>query len=299
MEVKRSFIIGDSWLYYKIYSGAKTSDTVLTDIINPVVSSLIEDKIVEKWFFIRYRDPKHHIRVRFNYHTPENLYKIIDKLQPYLEQLVNQDLIWKVQTDSYHRELERYGANTMEHSETLFYYDSELIVNFLEMIEGDEGEELRWKFALRCIDTLLKTFKYTLVEKINLLERLKNGFGQEFGMNRFLKKQLDDKYRNERTKIELFLNLETEEPQEYSEILNILNSYKNNINPIAETILNHKKLETLLLNLDDLLSSYIHMTMNRLFKSNNRMHEMVCYDFMYRYYKSALARHKSKSKKNA
>ena len=41
---------------------------------------------------------------------------------------------------------------------------------------------------------------------------------------------------------------------------------------------------------DDYVRSIIHMTMNRLFRSKNRLYEMVIYDFLFRYYQSALAR---------
>lgn len=287
---KRSFILGDEWIYYKIYSGAKTSDLVLTDIIKPVADFLIKESIIDKWFFIRYADPKHHIRLRFHYKNPKAVCEIINKLQPLFSQYTNEDLIWKIQTDTYNRELERYGYNTMELSETIFFHDSETVSNFLSLIEGDEGEELRWLFGLRMIDALLDCFSFSIDYKLKLLNRLKTGFGNEFGMNRFLKKQLDDKYRQERKKIEDFFSLDEQKTHDFLPILKVLSKYKSTISPLAEELVHlnsHKKLEV---ELENLLSSYIHMTMNRLFKSKNRIHELVCYDFLYRFYKSMIAR---------
>ena len=43
-----------------------------------------------------------------------------------------------------------------------------------------------------------------------------------------------------------------------------------------------------------LMGSYIHMLINRLFKSKQRLHEMVIYDFLFRYYKSEIAKKKYK-----
>ena len=114
---------------------------------------------------------------------------------------MEQDIIWKVQLDTYNRELERYGANTMELSESLFCHDSWATLQFLDLIEGDEGERLRWLYGLRAIDGLLEAFQYNIGEKLQLMERLKIGFGQEFNMSRPLKKQLDGKYRKERERI--------------------------------------------------------------------------------------------------
>ncbi len=289
---KRSFILGEEWLYYKIYSGAKTSDLILTDVIKPIVESFLKKKIIDKWFFIRYADPKHHIRLRFHFQNLDKIGEIITCLQPALNEYMTEDLIWKIQTDTYNRELERYGIKTMELSEALFFHDSEAIASFLSLIEGDEGEELRWLYGLRMIDSLLNCFSYSADHKVNLLERLKTGFGVEFGMNRFLKKQLDNKYRQERKKIEDFLVFDALQTQDYLPILQVLTKYKNAISPIADKFIHLNSLKKLEMDLNDLLSSYIHMNINRLFKSKNRVHELVCYDFLYRYYRSIIARNK-------
>jgi len=289
-NTQRNFIIGDSWLYYKIYTGSKTSDTILTEIIKPITNKLLKDKIIDKWFFIRYADPKHHIRVRFHYDNPEYIGHIINALYSAFKTFIDQDLIWKMQIDTYQREIERYGSNTIDIGETLFYYDSKMIVNFLDLIEGDDGGKLRWLFSIRAIDSLLNSFKYKIEEKKNLLEDLSIGFKNEFGATKHLRKQLNDKYRKEGDKLQNFMALTIENNQGYLIILELLKEKEIDIEDIDITILNHHNKGSLELNLNNLMSSYIHMLMNRIFKSKNRLHEMVCYDFLYRYYKSMIAR---------
>lgn len=291
-EIQRNFILGDSWLYYKIYTGPKTSDVVLIDIIKRAVESLKSKKIVDKWFFIRYADPKHHLRVRFHYSNSNHLGEIINELCFYLKDFVDQDLIWKIQTDTYQREMERYGSKTIELSEELFFYDSKMIVEFIDLIEGEEGSELRWLFALRAIDSFLSCFHYEIEEKLLLFDMLKTGFGNEFGMSRLLKKQLDEKYRKERKKIEEFMTFKKNEKPDYDPILFLIGEKEKKVEKIAKKILNFNNEENLEMDLNDLMGSYVHMFMNRLFTSKNRLHEMVCYDFLYRYYKSTIARKK-------
>ncbi|MCL2738922.1 MAG: hypothetical protein FWE30_05695, partial [Bacteroidales bacterium] len=59
--------------------------------------------------------------------------------------------------------------------------------------------------------------------------------------------------------------------------------------PIAGQIMEHvEKGEKL----NALLSSYTHMMMNRWFRSKQRMHEAVVYDFLLKYYKYRSARNK-------
>ncbi|WP_394750050.1 thiopeptide-type bacteriocin biosynthesis protein [Spongiimicrobium salis] len=295
-EARYNFCVGSEWLYYKIYTGHKTADLVLTEIFKPISEQLMQEGIIDKWFFIRYGDPKHHLRIRFHCTDKIGVGKIIARYYDPLSQFLEQDLIWKIQLDTYNREIERYGQNTMELSETLFCYDSAIVVQFLDIIEGDEGEELRWLFGLRAIDHLLNCFMYLLEEKLVLMEGLKTGFGKEFGMSRPLKKQLDDKYRKKRSIIEQFMTFTKESHPDYELILEILKINGEKMKPIAQQILYFRNKEQLHVNFNDLMSSYIHMLMNRLFKSKNRLNEMVCYDFLYRYYKSIYARKKISTK---
>ncbi|WP_405208652.1 thiopeptide-type bacteriocin biosynthesis protein [Aquimarina sp. LLG6339-5] len=292
VDVQRSFIIGSEWLYYKIYTGPKTSDLILTDIIKPIAAHLLEKGIIDKWFFIRYNDPKHHIRVRFHYNKPENIAEVINTLYGSLKEFSDEDLIWKIQLDTYQREVERYGAETMSISEELFFLDSRMIVDFLDMIDGDEGEELRWLFGVRAIDQLLLDFGYNEDDKLALLERLKTGFGVEFGMNKGLKKQMDKKFRNERDKIKNFLSFERDSDPDYAPIIDALDEKSISSKDLVKEILTIVDKNQL----DDMMSSYIHMLMNRLFRSKNRLHEMVLYDLLYRTYKVAWGIRKFKNK---
>jgi thiopeptide-type bacteriocin biosynthesis protein len=294
--VQRIFTVGSKWLYYKIYTGHKTADLILTQIIKPKIEDFIKQGLIDKWFFIRYADPKHHLRIRFLCSDTNNIGKIITGLHGPLDHFMEQDLIWKIQLDTYQRELERYGANTMELSETLFYHDSNSIIQFLDLIEGDEGEQLRWLYALRSIDYLFDSFKYSLEEKLVFIDSLKTGFGREFGMSRPLKKQLDYKYRKERDNIEAFMTFTEESEPDYEPILAILDTKKRALQPLIEQILNLKEKGKPKLELNNLINSYIHMLMNRTFKSKNRLNEMVCYDYLYRFYNTQMAIKKIKFK---
>ncbi|MET0943959.1 MAG: thiopeptide-type bacteriocin biosynthesis protein [Flavobacterium sp.] len=288
-KIQRSFIVGDNWVYFKIYTGTKTADSILVEIINPLTAILIEQKIIDKWFFIRYGDPKNHLRVRLHCIDRSDINKVMSLMMPHFDHLIKEDLIWKLQTDTYQRELERYGENTMELSEEMFFHDSSLIINALELI-GGEDDELRWLFALRSIDNLLNNFKFSTEKKLMIFEHLKNGFAMEFGVKKDVNKQIDFKYRNHRNQIEEILSANKESSSVFFHLIDILDVFNNSIKPIAEQILEFNNKDLLMVELNSLLISYIHMSMVRLFKSKNRLHELVIYDFLYRYYKSCKAR---------
>ncbi len=287
-DIQRSFILGEEWLYYKVYTGPNTADFILGNIVKPITDNLLKKGWIDKWFFIRYADPKEHLRIRFHLTHLDYLGKIVLLITPHLKDLIHKDLIWKIQTDTYHREIERYGANTIVEAESLFFYDSIMISTLISMIEGDEGEEIRWLFGLKAIDNLLDSFRYTETQKIELLHNLKVNFRSEFHESKTLNNQIKDKYRDKRKEIEGFMTVEASNMTDYQPLFDILNEKCTGISSVVESIFSkeHKK------DLNDLLASYIHMLMNRLFKSKNRIHEMICYDFLHRYYMSERARKK-------
>ncbi|WP_299768557.1 thiopeptide-type bacteriocin biosynthesis protein [uncultured Dokdonia sp.] len=292
-NTQRTFIPGDSWVYYKIYTGTKTADIVLAEAIKPITEELFQKGHIDQWFFIRYADPKHHIRVRFHYKDADAIGVIMKTVYAHLHAFAKADLIWKIQLDTYNREIERYGEEHIEAAEQLFSHESDMIVNFLDMVDGEEGEELRWLFSIRALDTMLADFDYSEDQKLAFMERLKTGFGQEFGMNKFLKKQLDEKFRSKREKITFFIDFKAEDRPEYQPLLELLayksEKSKTTIEALKKSASNEK--------IDAYLGSYAHMLMNRMFRSKNRLHEMVVYDLLYRHYKVAWGIRTFKNKK--
>lgn len=292
-NLQRTFILGDQWLYYKFYTGPKTADIILTRMVKPMAETLLESGDIDKWFFIRYADPKLHSRVRFRITSPEALLKSILQVNMLSKPFIEQDLIWKIQVDSYQREVERYGVESMDLSETLFFHDSRMIVDMLDMIEGDEGERIRWMFGLRAADSLLEDFRYSMEEKYDLVTRLRENFGREFGMNRSLKDQLEKKFRADRKEIEELMDPSKDSESVMFPLFQMISRKSRDIQPITGEILelyNNKEPNPFFL--DDLMSSFSHMMVNRLFKSKQRLHELVIYDFLHRYYKSEIARRK-------
>ncbi|HAS41965.1 MAG TPA: hypothetical protein DCS93_15900 [Microscillaceae bacterium] len=288
---QRSFITGDHWLYYKIYTGPKTSDLILTQVIKPLAELLANNQVISQWFFIRYADPHHHLRLRFYLPNPtKDIGEVIQQLYATLGVYLEEDLIWKIQIDTYDREIERYGANTMALAETLFYHESSMIVQFLEYLEALQDEELRWLFAIKATDALLDGFRLDLPQKKTLMENLSFSYGQEFNMAKPLKRQLDKQYRESRKKIEDFMEFVPEQNPDFQFIIDLLNQRQEDSKPLIEQILMHHQEGTLQKDLGNLLSSFIHMLMNRLFKSKNRLNEMVCYNFLARYYKTVYAK---------
>lgn len=279
---KYNNIPGSEWIYYKLYMGTKSADEILVEKIKPLADQLFSQNIIDQWFFIRYNDQGYHLRIRFKCLHHSRINEIILQMYDILFPLIEESVIWKIQLDTYNKEIERYGLKTIEISEKLFFYDSIMILNYLGNFKD---EHLRWLFGLKAIDDFLTLFNYELSDKKNFTEKLSNAFKTEFGTSKIMNNGLSDKFRLHRQEI-----IETIENKDTNNILyQIINEKNNNISYLKDEILTLWNSNSLDVDLNDLLSSHIHMMMNRLFKSKNRAHEMVCYDFLFRYYKSKCA----------
>lgn len=296
-QAQGNFAPGSEWLYYKFYCGINTSDQILSEVIKPFTDNAIEQGVIDKWFFIRYADPDTHIRVRFHFNDLSRIGQLMEGLNTLLQPYLSNGLIHKVQLDTYNRELDRYGANSIELAETLFFYDSQNIATVLSMLENDEeGNKIRWLFALRAVDQLLKDFDFDPEYCKTLMEEQRNAFGREFGMNKQLNKQIDKKFRADKKLIESILDYNQDRSGEFWPLLESLHQKSLYVKPTINRLIELYNENDLIVDLNGLVGSYIHMLLNRIFNHNPRFHELVIYDFLWKKYRSDCARLKIKMK---
>ena len=287
VAVRREFAPGSEWLYVKLYTGGPTADKLLGTSVPELTERLLSQGLIDRWFFIRYADPEAHLRLRFH-RSPAASDRFYAELLPtvyaWADALRQAGLVQQVQTDTYRRELERYGNDTMVASEELFFHDSRAVVRWLAS-PGRGDEEARWQFAFGGMDRLLNDFRYTLPDKVRLLDSLRKAYLAEFAVTRVLRRQLDTNYRahGSRTLTGLVSGYAAENP----ELRTILQARSRaSGDTIAEIVActNDR---------DRLLASYVHMFLNRLFVINPRQHELLVYYYMEKYYRGEVGREKS------
>lgn len=285
---KRTFIPGSEWVYFKIYTGTKTADAILKNEIFGYVKEMLDSDIIDKWFFIRYTDPDFHIRLRLHLKNTMNYSCIFSRFFDCFFSIVDSELVWNIQCDTYCREMERYGTNTISIIEDLFFIDSEFVVRILQRFSDENSEQQRWKLALLVVDNYLTAFRLDLQQRKDLAKMNANNLKKEFGfVHHDDTKQLNDKYRFYRSDVEdAMLNK--------NKIFGpIINGHMKAIAFPIEKIIVMEETGELQVTMISLLSSLIHMSLDRLFLTKNRLHEMVVYEFLSRYYASEIAKHKS------
>jgi thiopeptide-type bacteriocin biosynthesis protein len=287
---QRAYLPGSEWHYVKIYCGVKTADLILAEVIKPLVGELLRERIIDKFFFIRYYDPDHHLRIRFK--GEETFYAIVtNKLNTTLDPFLKENLISNVQTEIYKREIERYGSENINNSESIFFIDSIGSINILSLLEGDEGDQLRWQFAIKGVHDLLDAFQFDNPMKRELMNWLSTNFAREFQLdNQEGKKQLSSKYREYRSVIDFVFQENLDEEHDFYRVWELFKIRKESLSTYANEILSLSKENKLSVKLNDLVASYIHMFLNRFLRSKQRMQEMVIYDLLHQHYKSLIAR---------
>ena len=275
-EIQRKYPPGSEWTYVKIYAGNKTIEEILAKDITAVTKKIKQYSLIDKWFFIRYSDPEFHLRIRYLSKDKQNSGQVIGLINDRLMKLVKCGLVWKIQLDTYNRELERYRKELMEDSESIFFADSECILSILKMLGNKEN--YRWMIALKLIDVFLSDFLFDMEKKQRLLEMLCKSFKAEFGFNEFNAKQFNVKFRENKKVIESVLNnVITEE--DFIKLYKPVRKRSKDLAPIIKQLYSKTEKWKEPEDIDLLLSSYIHMMMNRLFMTKNRMHELILYDF--------------------
>ncbi|WP_160713429.1 lantibiotic dehydratase [Chitinophaga solisilvae] len=293
LSLTRTFAPGSEWLYAKIYCGPRWMDKLLTRELQPLIAELQHDGIIDSWFFIRFQDPGNHLRVRF--HLPDSRQHsqhVINRLQEVFEEYLDQGIVHSIQLDSYIREIERYGAATMHLTETFFHQDSEMVLQLLPFIQS-APEDARWMYALKGADGILEDFGFSMTARQQLLQTMQQGFFREFNGDSNLQFQLNNKYRQHSSTIAALLGNTPDAALLPPAAMEIFHRRAVSGRPVSGQLLSLSEVPV-----QRLVADYLHMFLNRLFVANQRMHELVIYHYLLKYYTSILAREKARPEKH-
>jgi lantibiotic biosynthesis protein len=134
---------GDIWTSIKIYTSINSQNDFLTNQIKCWIKEFTKKGIIQNWYFIKYSDPKRHIRLRIKSSSEQDTKTVILILLEKIKRL-DKSMVFNTIFDSYTPELERYGgAKLIRFAEKWFEKDSEAIMNWLSAnIEKDHGWEI-------------------------------------------------------------------------------------------------------------------------------------------------------------
>jgi len=297
VQTPRYFPVGSEWLFAKIYCGTKTAEKILSEVLKPLTEELLAENRIDKYFFIRYHDESNHVRIRFHNSTNPDFWKeVVERLRNAIQPYMENHTVSNLQFETYQRELERYGFDTMQQSEDIFYHQSVSVLNFLSMLDGDEGEHYRWQVALKAADLFLEDFGYSLEQKRDLAKTLHKGFSDEFKVGPVEQKKISERFTSNRSIVQIVMKDEWEEDENLKVGIGVFKTGDAGYLQVIRDIRNATSVNQDIQQLNRLMGSYLHMFINRMFISNHRKVELVIYDYLLKYYESKMAKEKNKMK---
>jgi thiopeptide-type bacteriocin biosynthesis protein len=288
-HVQRTFAPGSEWLYLKIYTGTATADRILTDTLGPVIDRLRQDGVVDQWFFLRYSDPEHHLRLRLHGDPSSLRDHALPALTDAVTSLIEDSMVSKLALDTYHREIERYGGDDgIELAEQIHAADSDAVLKVLGMLDGDDVADARWKLCLYATDRLLADAGLDIQQRRDWAKEGASGYRAEYPNAHNLDSGIGGRWRSDRAELTALLDDTTDHV--YESERQVFRQRSEQIVPLLAELTDRGGRGMLTQPIEHLLRSFNHLNAIRLLRSAARTHELILLSFLDRHYASQLAR---------
>ena len=291
-RARRTFPPGSEWTFLKLYTGPASADTLLREMIAPLAHDLTSSGAADCWFFLRYGDPRFHLRVRFHGDDPA----ILESAQQLAARALQAGLAQDAQLGTYEREVERYGGpDGILLAERLFHADSDTVVALLGMFEpGERGLEERWQVGALGSDALLRDLGMDDQARAAFARRRHAALEREFGADAPLRNAIAGRVRAERSAVDALLAAPDDTDHPLAPGIAVIARRSERIKPLAVELTTLRAVGRLDLPLDALATSYVHMWLNRLCRSQNMLQEYVTYALLARVLEARLAKQRAR-----
>jgi thiopeptide-type bacteriocin biosynthesis protein len=290
-EVRRTFEPGSEWTYLKLYTGSASADSLLREEIAPLARELISAGAADRWFFLRYADPRFHIRLRF--HGPPEA--IVRPVQELAARALETGLAYDAELATYQREIERYGGpEAIELAERHFHADSDAVVSLLGMFDsGQRGLDERWRIGALGAALLLRDFGIDQHEAPAYARRQQVAFERELRADARLRKAVAQRVRSEQAAVEELLGTAADGEHPLAPGISVLAERSERIAATVAELRDLRAAGRLDAPLNEIVGSHVHMWLNRLCRSENRFQEYVTYALLARVLQARAARVRS------
>lgn len=270
-------------LYINIYTGEQQIDSFIKNELFELNTKLFKKELIKSFFFIRYNEEGHHIRLRYFIENNTVYNTLFSYLNEVIDKYARTNVIKSFNINTYKREIDRYNYGGIKFTEHYFGQESQMVILLLKKIE-QIGFNERWLIGIIYIDKLLDKLSYSLEEKKELLFKLSYQFNKEFNSNKYLKKIISTKYKNNEANIKKSL---LQKNIILNDIYNIIDYFLNSFS--FKEILKKENKQ----NKNSYVGSLIHMYLNRLLISQHRRQELLIYNFLLKYYNSLFNQRKT------
>lgn len=268
------------WLYVKLYAGEALLEHHLRKAVSSIAAWLRSERLIDRWFFVRYADPWPHLRLRFHGDAGALRAVLLPKLESMLGDLLTYGSAWRVQYDSYRREVGRYGGERGTcYAEQLFAADSEAVLRLLTR-HSQDWHNVRTIAAVVSVVNFAHDCRLSLLQLSNLLQ------SASAGSDAATRRRRSDAYRSSRSRIEAALWDAGSADEELASIRSIFDARsETNQAPVAAWLEECERVGT---SRTHAIQSVVHMSLNRIGLRRDDEHDI--YDFAFRAIRSRIAR---------
>jgi thiopeptide-type bacteriocin biosynthesis protein len=252
---------GGDWLYFEFYVHVLKSNDLLLNQIHQFLKTYRLK--LKKWFFIRYNSPSSHIRLRFQLKNKADGFTLMESLQKMMEPEMNLGRLTDVKIKTYYRETHRYGAERIDLIEDFFEADSKVV---LYLLKKSKSEDQLIASNLNLLLAWLNHWMPNLDEQFAFTATMANNFAKEMGIGPDIFKKINLNFNSLKGNLsELTIILPESQLKHYQQLSD----------KILATCSSSSELQKLLADL-------VHMHINRLFSTDQRMYETIIYQYLLR-----------------
>ncbi|WP_322923287.1 lantibiotic dehydratase [Paenibacillus campi] len=119
-----TYLPGTAWTYFKVYGVKNRLNEFFNRYLHPFIYKQ-DDVSFEQFFFMRYADPEPHIRIRFKHDSAHQNQKLLADFSMFMNQLKQKGMVSYFTIDTYVPEIGRYGGPSLiAAAEAVFDEDS-------------------------------------------------------------------------------------------------------------------------------------------------------------------------------
>lgn len=174
MIIENSYLPFENWISYNLYISEINQDNFITSFIQNEIQELVNIGAINKYFFIRYRDPYPHIRLRLDVSNNDKIAILMNNITNKLRKQYQSRIISNVTIESYKQEFTRYGGkNLINDAEKVFYYDSIVSQQIIQMIKNKTIDLGKNEIFIISVLKLMKDMSISFENQENYLNRYK------------------------------------------------------------------------------------------------------------------------------
>lgn len=276
---------GSEWLYAKIYSAESHVDALLLTELHPLIERARLEGTVDRWFFIRYADPDFHLRIRLHGDPRRLRESVLAPLEETMARVMSAGRACRLTIDTYVPELRRYGGpQAIDDVERIFHADSEAVVALLVRAQREGWDDETRSYAAGLgMEMLATDLGLSRDQRRQLFRRVADALFHDLGLDDTVRRDMGQWYRSARSVIEGLL---TEPADQLASAVEIFGGRSAATSDVVARLRTLEANNRLTGTVEEMALSILHMHVNRMLPSMQRVQEAMLCEFLARAHQS-------------